>query len=92
MVPTGTVQGEIGSGALGEDLLDAYYEVANIMAALLCDDDAPHVRLIGIDQAGKDFEAKVLATIREPRVRMDIQFEVEEYGSGTMTLLTTPQG
>ena len=92
MIPTGTVQEEIDSGALGEDLLDAYYEVANIMAALLCADDAPHVRLIGIDEAGKDFEAKVLATIKEPRVRMDIKLEVEEYGSGTMTLLTTPQG
>ena len=91
MIPTSTVQEEIDSGALGEDLLDAYYEVANIMAALLCADEAPHVRMIGIDEAGKDFEAKVLATIKEPHVRMDIQLEVEDYGSGTMTLLTTPQ-
>ena len=91
MIPAGTIEEFIEGGALDEDLLEAYYEVANIMAALLCADGAPHVRLIGIDDAGKDFERLVLTTIADPCVRLDIQVEVEDYGTGLMTLLTTRQ-
>ncbi|GEM_PF-597013 len=91
MIPEGTVQEEIDSGKLDPDLLEAYYEVANIMAALLCADGSPHVRLIGIDEAGKDFERTVFGTIVDPNRRMDIEVEVEGYGTGRMTLLTTRQ-
>lgn len=91
MIPAPTIQEVVDAGALDEDLLEGYHEVANIMAALLCADGAPHVRLIGIDEAGKDFEAAVLRTIQDPCVRMDVQLEVEEYGTGRLTLLTVRQ-
>ena len=91
MFPDTIVQERIDEGALDEDLLDAYYEVANIMAALLCSDGTPHVRLIGIDEAGKDFEADVLGTIAKPCRRLDVELDVEDYGKGRMTLLTTWQ-
>ena len=89
MIPSETAKEEIEADELGEDLLDAYYEVANIMAALLCADGSPHVRLIGIDEAGMPFEPAVLATIKDPCRRIDIQLDVSEYGSGALTLLTT---
>jgi hypothetical protein len=89
MIPQGTVQEEIHYGELGEDLLDAYYEVANIMAALLCADGTPHVRLLGIDDAGMPFESPVLSTIKNPCRRIDVHVDVAEYGSGILTLLTT---
>lgn len=88
MIPSDIAQEEIDSGELGEDLLDAYYEVANIMAALLCADGTPHVRLLGIDVAGMPYESAVLATIKDPGHRIDIQVDVDNYGSGVLTLLT----
>jgi hypothetical protein len=48
--------------------------------------------MIGIDEAGKDFESAVLRTIGDPCRRIDIQVEVEDYGTGLMTLLTTRLG
>jgi len=92
MIPAGTAKEDIEAGALSEDLLDAYYEVANIMAALLCADGAPHVRLIGIDDAGMPFEQRVLATIQDPCRRLDFNLEVDDYGTGAMTILTARMG
>ena len=92
MMPSETAKEEINSGELGEDLLDAYYEVANIMAALLCADGSPHVRLLGIDDAGMPFESAVLSTIKDPCRRIDIQVAVDEYGSGALTILTAHIG
>ena len=92
MIPAPTIQEVVETGALDEDLLEGYQEVADGMAALLCADGAPAVRLIGIDGAGKDHEPAVLRTIQDPCVRMDVQLEVEEYGTGRLTLLTVRQG
>lgn len=88
MIPSDIAQEEIDSGELGEDLLDAYYEVANIMAALLCSEGSPHVCLLGIDVAGMPFESAVLTTIKNPGHRIDIQVDVDGYGSGVLTPLT----
>ncbi len=92
MIPPEITREEIGFGELGEDLLDAYSEVANIMAALLCTDGAPHVRMIGIDEAGKPFESVVLGTIQDPYRRIDIQLDIDGYGAGSMTLMTARMG
>ena len=62
------------------------------MAALLCADGAPRVRLIGIDESRKPFEKRVLETIKDPCRRIDFHLEVDDYGTGKMTILTTRQG
>ncbi len=78
----------ITDGTLDEDLTDAYSEIANILASLLCADDAPHVRWTELetDVAGLSEGDKTL--IEDPCERIDVEVEIEAFGCGRLSILS----
>lgn len=90
MIPAGVAQEAAKEGDLGDNLTDAFSEVANIMAGLLCIDGAPHVRWVSIQKTLGDLEDDSKATVENPCRRIDI--DIDGYGAGKLTILTTEIG
>lgn len=88
LVPAGGAEEAVKEGELGHNLRDAYSEIANIMAALLCDDGAPHMRWVGIHTALDDLGDDAKAIVDSPCERIDVVVEVEGYGAGRLSLLS----
>ncbi|MFK7898258.1 MAG: hypothetical protein AB8G23_20665 [Myxococcota bacterium] len=88
MMPASASEEAAKEGVLEDDLLDAFGEVVNIMAALLCLDGAPHVRLATVNHCEPSLEADFMSALVEPEVRINLALEVEGYGSGRMTWQT----
>lgn len=88
MMPAAASEAAAKEESLEDDLLDAYGEVVNIMAALFCADGAPHVRLATVNECDPSLRNDFLSTLVEPNVRINLAIEVEDYGSGRLTVQT----
>ncbi len=92
MVPAGGAEEAVKEGELGANLIDAYSEVANIMAGLLCSDGYPHVRWVSIGKSLDALTEDDKAIVASPKKRIDVQIEIEGYGGGKMTILSADIG
>ena len=92
MVPVGGAEEAVKEGELGANLVDAYSEVANIMAGLLCSDGYPHVRWISIARSLDALTDDDKAVVANPKKRIDVQIQIEGYGGGKMTILSADLG
>jgi hypothetical protein len=92
MVPVGAAQDCAKEGKLSPNLTDAFREVANILAGVLCVNGAPHVRWteVSSDLAGLAADAK--AVVAKPCDRVDVRVAVDGYGGGNLTILTAKVG
>jgi len=88
MIPASAAEEAIKDGDLGENLTDAYCEVANIMASLLCKDGYPHVRWVSIEKSIDALSESDKAILASPSERIDIEVEFEGYGGGKMSIIT----
>ncbi|MGB0618656.1 MAG: hypothetical protein ACPGVZ_04235 [Myxococcota bacterium] len=88
MMPAEEALAATERGALDEDLTDAWSEVANVLAALLCADDSPHVRWTELATSESELTVDDKDLLAAPCDRIDVEIEVEAYGAGLMTLLT----
>ena len=88
MMPEPAALEAIKNEILDGDLLDAYREVVNIMAGLLCKDGAPHVRLDTINTCNPALREEFLSTLEEPETRLDISVDIDGYGKGLITIWT----
>ena len=88
MVPAGGAEEAVKDGDLGANLTDAYSEVANIMAGLLCSDGYPHVRWVSIAKSLGALDDDDKAIMAKPHKRIDVEVDIEGYGAGKMTILT----
>ncbi|MFT5441383.1 MAG: hypothetical protein ACI8W3_000424 [Myxococcota bacterium] len=87
MIPVGAADDAVKEGDLGANLTDAYSEVANIMAGLLCADDSPHVRWTNIAANLGALTDADKVILNSPANRVDVEVEIDGYGGGKMTLL-----
>ncbi len=87
MIPASAAEEATKDGDLGENLTDAYGEVANIMASLLCADGSPHVRWVSIEKTLDALSDEDNAILKKPVGRIDVEVEFEDYGRGKMTIL-----
>ncbi|MBY0400039.1 hypothetical protein K2X89_07065 [Myxococcota bacterium] len=82
MVPISAAQDDVKAGKLSPNLSDAFNEVANILAGVLCVDGAPHVRWTDVSVGLAAIPADVKAVVAKPVERIDVQVAVEGYGGG----------
>lgn len=82
MIPMGTAEEAVKAGKLPENLLDAFREVANILAGILCADGSPHVRWTNVATSQAELTAEDKALLAKPANRLDVTVEVEGYGGG----------
>ena len=87
MIPAGAAEDAVKEGDLGTNLTDAYSEVANIMAGLLCADGSPHVRWTNIAANLGALTDADKAILSSPANRVDVEVDVDGYCGGKMTLL-----
>ena len=92
MVPAGGAEEAVKEGELGANLIDAYSEVANIMAGLLCADGYPHVRWVSVAKSLDALTDDDKAIVAGPKQRIDVEIEIEGYGGGKMTILSADIG
>jgi hypothetical protein len=83
MIPAGAAEEAAKEGDLGDNLMDAYCEVAKIMAALLCADGSLHVRWTTMAKTLDALTDADKAILENSVSRID----VEGYGGGKMTLV-----
>lgn len=91
MIPIASAQDDVKSGKLSPTLVDAFREVANILAGVLCVDGAPHVRWTDVVAGLAAMPADAKAVVAKPCERIDVHVEVEGYGGGgggNLTILT----
>lgn len=88
MMPPAGVEEVLESGTLDESLVEAYGEVANIMASLICEDGAPHMRLADVATIGEPLTDADKSILENPCRRVDVEVEIEAYGRGRLSLLS----
>ena len=88
MVPVGAAQDCVKEGKLSANLTDAFREVANILAGVLCVNGAPHVRWTEVATTLGALPADAKAVLAKPCDRVDFRVEVEGYGGGQLTVFT----
>ncbi|HJO36044.1 MAG: hypothetical protein SV108_03140 [Pseudomonadota bacterium] len=86
-VPPATAGESLESGELPENLLENLRETMNVLSRLLMNDDTPHLRLAQVapSQATLPAQAALLPRLVQ---RADFQISIDDYGGGTLTLLT----
>lgn len=88
LVPQATAQSAISLGSLSAALLENVSEVLNVMAALFNVDDAPHVKLAGVqDSTETPIATELWKWLEIPGPRLDAQVTVQGYGSGQMSVI-----
>jgi len=87
MIPASAAEEAVKDGELGENLTDAFCEVANIMAALLCTDGSPHVRWTTMTTTPSDLTDVDKAILDKPANRIDVVVKFDGYGGGKMTIV-----
>ena len=88
LIPAAGAQEAADSGRLDDNLTDAFSEVANILAALLCADGAPHVRWVDLETDPSRLGEADKAVLENPCERVDVEIEIEGYGGGKLSLVT----
>ncbi|MEZ4282478.1 MAG: hypothetical protein R3F21_22970 [Myxococcota bacterium] len=88
MVPVGAAQDCVKEGKLNANLTDAFREVANILAGVLCVNGAPHVRWTEVTPNLAGLAADAKAVVAKPCDRFDVRVEIDGYGGGQLTILT----
>jgi hypothetical protein len=76
MMPVGGAEDSIKEGKLSPILRDAFHEVANIIAGVLCVDGAPHVRWVGVEPTLAGLPADAKAIVAKPCERLDVRVEI----------------
>lgn len=88
MVPAGGAQDCVKEGKLSPTLLDAFREVANVLAGVLCVNGAPHVRWTDVATNLAELASDAKAVAAKPFERVDVRVEIDGYGGGSLTILT----
>jgi len=92
MMPAAVAEDAIKQNSLDENLIDAYSEVANILAGLLCDDATPHVRWTDLETSTARLTEGDKTILEEPCQRIDLNIELDDCGSGRLTIYTAVLG
>lgn len=90
LIPANVAEDGARRHKLSDAVIENYFEVLNIMGALLnqvCED---HVRLVDVKYPGDDLPGPVAEMITNCENRHDLRLDIEDYGCGNMSLLLLP--
>ena len=88
MLPWDIVKESLEAGELSEDLREAFYEVVNIMASLLCGDEYAHARLVALDDPASSAAAPTRAfAVTHTERRCHFEAEFGDFGGGAATFI-----
>ncbi|HPF69494.1 MAG TPA: hypothetical protein PLQ13_02390 [Candidatus Krumholzibacteria bacterium] len=90
LIPANIAEDGAKRHKLSDAVIENYFEVLNIMGALLnqvCED---HVRLVDVKYPGDELPGPVAEMILKCENRHDLRLDIEDYGTGNMSLLLVP--
>lgn len=83
MIPSAAAEDSITAGELDDGLTENFYEVANIVTALLNSPTVPHLKITTLDPGIPDPIRELLVTAAGRRC---YSVTIDEYGTGTLAL------
>lgn len=89
MIPAGGAEDAVKAGALTGPQMDAFREVSNVLAGILCLNAAPHVRWADVTPSLAALPADAKAIAAKPFERADFRVDIDGYGGGNLSILTT---
>jgi hypothetical protein len=87
MIPSGVALQGIRRHELEENLSDNFREIMNVLASLLNVAGSPHLLFHSLSLPRQEVSEEVKALLSEPPTRIDLEIEIEGYGSGRATLV-----
>ena len=90
MIPPVIAEESVRRGALGENIAENLYEVANVMSRMFNHDGEAHVRLREVVQALNAVPPFVGEMLARKPMRLDLNINISGYGAGPMVLLIEP--
>lgn len=85
-VPAGAAKDSIKAGKLEQSQRETLREVVNILSAVFNGENMPHLRLKELYATGEGDHAKLLALVKKPPGRYDLDVNITGYGAGKMML------
>lgn len=90
LIPANIAQDGAKRYQLSDTVIENYFEILNIMGALLNQVCAEHVRLVDVKYPNEPLPGPVAALLEACDKRFDLRIDIEGYGSGCMSLLQVP--
>ena len=88
MLPRDTVEESVKAGELSEDLNEAFYEVVNIMASLMCGEEYAHARLVALDHPAIEAPIGTRAfAVNHTKRRCQVEVDFGEFGGGQASFI-----
>lgn len=87
MVPPSAVETAVQKWQIDEANLENLAEIVNVMARLFNHDDCVHLRWQKAIPVPGELPETVTALMAKPLARRDYAVEIEEYGTGTLSVL-----
>lgn len=90
LIPVSIAQDGAKRHELPDAMIENFFEILNILGAVLNQVCPEHVRLVDVKYPGDPLPEPVAALIRGCERRHDLLVDIEDYGKGSMTLLHLP--
>lgn len=90
LIPANIAREGAGRHELSDAVIENFFEILNILGAVLnqvCDE---HVRLVDVKYPGEPLPEPVAALIRDCEHRHDLMVDIEDYGKGSLSLMHLP--
>ena len=90
LIPANIAQEGAKRFQLSDAVIENFFEVLNILGALLNQVCGEHVRLVDVKYPGDKLPPPVAAMLANCEDRHDLRIEIEDYGGGLLSLLHVP--
>jgi len=87
MVSPEAVEDAVASKTIDESTIENFREVVNVMTSLFNSGDTPHVKFHEVHCLPAELPAETATLLESPRGRRDFDVTVDEYGTGTLSVL-----
>jgi hypothetical protein len=87
MVAPNVVEDAVASQTIDQPTIDNFREVVNVMTSLFNSSNTPHVKFRDVHTLPSQLPAETAMLLDGPKGRRDFDVTVDEYGTGTLSVL-----
>jgi hypothetical protein len=89
LVAPSVVDDAVARREIDDPTIENLREVVNVMTTLFNTTDTPHLKFHAIHRLPGDLPADIETLFKMPRARRDYRVTVEDYGTGTLSVLSS---
>jgi hypothetical protein len=87
MVAPNVVEDAVANESIDQATFDNFREVVNVMTSLFNTNDTPHLKFHEVHRLPAELPAGTATVFEGPKGRRDFDVTVDEYGTGTLSVL-----